>query len=51
MSPVVRIMQDRHTRSVGKIRAFVLKLDVQRVTSVLKGLGSNGTRRKEKSFT
>jgi len=33
---------------VGKIRAFILKRDVQIVTTVLKWLESNGTRRKEK---
>jgi len=49
MSPVVRIVQDTYISSATKIRAFILKRDVQIVTTVLKGLGSSGTRRKEKS--
>jgi hypothetical protein len=47
MSPFVRIILDTFTGYVGKSRAFILKRDVQIVTTVLKGLGLNGTRRKE----
>jgi len=39
MSPLMRIIQDTYIRCVGKIRAFILKRDVQIVTTVLKGLG------------